>query len=1163
MLKNWGVRSVFALVTGVALLIGLSRPADAQRATATILGIVTDPSGGAVPDANVQATNLTTGVEQNSTTNTQGRYLIPDLQVGEYEIRAKKTGFQVLIKRGVTLSVGAEVVVDMPLTVGQISQTVTVESDVPQVETASAALSSLVEPVQIRELPLNGRNFEQLILLAPGVQTIANIGKSVFYGNANAFSVSGSRPSGQQQLLDETEINDYMNRGSGAGVLGSSLGVDALGEFQVLTNTYSAQFGGNGAVMNAVSRSGTNTWHGSAYEFIRNSALDAKQYFDPSRIPPFKRNQFGGTLGGPIQRNKMFFFFNYEGIRQSYGESAAVNVPDDNARVGKLPCTAVTTVMCAPGNTYYDFSTGVNAANFGKVQPFLQAFPSCTPCTSPTGVFTMPFAANQPAGENYYLGRYDWTLSPADSLFVRYLDDQAHLTEPFEDASGGGLGKWPQQEANHNRFATIEEKHVFSNHLVSTLHFGYSRTEESDATLSSVSPFNLRPSAPDVNLQFNQVLTTIGSSSSVPLRIIQSKFAEGGDFLWTKGAHSFKFGGSVTRVQSSVEQVFYLGGRWTFTSLENFLQDIPLQRFFIGVAGSTQSVTLSNGSQIPGDDPQRDFREFDYASYFEDSWRATNALTLNIGLRWAPTSNPYEVHNKLTNIVPAPYGLGSVPCSTPGVGNCSPVGTLLVSGFTPVDTMYAHNPSLRNFDPRVGVAWDPFKDHKTSIRAGYGIFHAILVARDYAEGSLFTPPWALGGAFAQPGAFPSYPNIRAQAVLRFGFNHDIRQTPYMQQWNLSVQREVAKNTVVTLAYVGSRGIHNVSQRDINPPLLTGVPGAISLDPGDTLILHPGEPALAGGTASTPASANGKPIIDPATGQYSFSHVVQHSDGTFELIQNNAVSPAIGFLDAADTVAWSKYNSAQIVVDRRLTNGLQFQASYTYSHCTDIGSGSWNLDNAPTEGDPYNPNYDRGLCGYDIRHNLIVNGVYMLPFRGNKLVAGWQIGGIFNWHTGLPMIVTNGFPNALENGSSADRPNYTPNAPGCNNNPYNNGTLGLPRNYWLNVNCFGLAPAGELGNLPRNALIGPGAVTFDPSVVKNTKINEQVNVEFRAEFFNVLNHANLANPNGLDVFSGSVATALAAGGIADSGASVRNSNFGQITSLYTESRRIQFGLKLSF
>ena len=388
-------RSICALALGATLLIGVAHVRlSAQGAGGLILGTVTDASGAVVPDAKVQATNAGTGAVQTTVSDAQGRYRLQALPVGQYEVQAENSGFQTVVRKGITLDAGANVVVDFALTVGQVSQTVVVEAEVSQVETTSSALGTVVEPTQMRELPLNGRNFEELVLLAPGVvnNRAANINGlssiGTFTGNSNWWSVSGSRSNGQGVLMDGTNIQNYQDRGSGSGILGTSLGVDAIAQFQLLTNTYGAQYGGNGSVVNAVTRSGTNAFHGSVYEFFRNSALDAKNFTDAVR-QPYKRNQFGGTLGGPIKKDKMFFFFNYEGLHQNLGQSRIDTVPDPYTLQGLLPTTVVGGAPAActnvgainpayPTVSYVNCGAGsANAATFGlrpKCKPILCIF---------------------------------------------------------------------------------------------------------------------------------------------------------------------------------------------------------------------------------------------------------------------------------------------------------------------------------------------------------------------------------------------------------------------------------------------------------------------------------------------------------------------------------------------------------------------------------------------------------------------------------------------------------------------------------------------------------------------------------------------------------------------------------------------------------------------
>src|SRR5262245_53175544 len=378
---------------------------EGQAVTATILGTITDASGAAIPGAAILVKNQGTGITQTSASDEQGRYRIPDLAIGEYEVQVSKAGFQTVIRKSITLSVGSQPVVDFSLPVGLGQESVTVESQVSQVDIVSAAIGALVEGTQIRDLPLNGRNYTSLITLAPGVQTAAQgvqAAGGAFFGRGAQYSVAGSRLYGQAYLLDNTDVAGFFGHGVGSGATGGSLGVEAIAEFLALTATYGAQFGGNGAVLNAVSKSGTNEFHGSIYEFFRNNKLDARDYFDPplqpngSRNPPFRRNQFGGSLGGPVAKDKAFFFVNYEGLRQLKGISTPIFIPDANARNGLLPCAIAG--AAAPCNT----ATGLASVGFANssVRDTLSLYPATT-LTSPNGVVASIAQENQIAHQNY------------------------------------------------------------------------------------------------------------------------------------------------------------------------------------------------------------------------------------------------------------------------------------------------------------------------------------------------------------------------------------------------------------------------------------------------------------------------------------------------------------------------------------------------------------------------------------------------------------------------------------------------------------------------------------------------------------------------------------------------------------------------------------------
>ncbi|HXQ26848.1 MAG TPA: carboxypeptidase regulatory-like domain-containing protein [Candidatus Acidoferrales bacterium] len=1178
--RSTAYKFVLSLVVCLAVLFVCVSVSFGQAETAQISGTATDTSGGALVDAGVTATNIGTSAAVSTKTDQQGRYRISQLAVGTYDVQATLSGFQTVINKGVTLSVGGAVIVDFSLPVGKVTETVNVEAQVSRVETETSEVSTLVSPQQMRDLPLNGRNFEQLLTLSPGVSVVPpalNFVTGRLYGMQDNYSVSGMRPTGQMFLLDGTDIRDFWEHGTGSGYAATSLGVEAIAEFQVLTNTYTAQFGGNGAVVNSASRSGTNDLHGGAYEFIRNSALDARDISDQfaglNSPPPFKRNQYGGAIGGPIKKDKLFFFANYEALRQGLESTIPGAIPMPYVAQGELPCgppgpkvgffgpniTNSSSATCladfaAPGSTWAPvsgFNTGANpiepvapvaaggaaaVAALTRMENIAALYSLCNGCraigggTDLGGYYTIATTPNLIVNEDYILGRVDYTLSSKDSVFGRYVIDDARVQDNPRDA----LGIFPEKDFTRNQFVTITEKRVMSATMVNSLRFGYTRNNENSrvplgltsaqwtkAGLTSdpldfvrtayktQEPFSNREDG-TIGPSFLNGITPIGPDPNRPDTLIQSKFSGGDDVVWTHGSHSFKVGGVVTRVETNNIQPAYANGN-------NYYFVFGLQDFLQGIIAQAYAAPPKFGNST------RYFREIDVAPYIQDDWKVTRRLTLNFGIRYDYATNPKG------------WGPGGVPLTTytgsflPPIGPVTP-GTYVPGNFATlfpaVTHVFLNNPNTANWGPRFGFAYDPFSNHKTSIRGGVGVFHDPVAARIYESGFIANPPAAsfnlvasFGSGPCVPDAFatvPGYCGVAAPAPGSFaGVDYLVPHgSPYDMQYNLNIQREIAPGTVFSIGYVGSLGRHLWMQRDINPPKCNSFPNCTGV----------------------PTVAN------PNTG-VDFSNFLA-GNPAFQRI-----NPVYGGLVTEAATSSSSYSSLQVSLHRQFARNFAGQVNYTWSHCIDDGSFATSLETfAALLTDSYNQKYDYGNCLFDQRHNLTFNGLYSLPFKGNRLVEGWQLSTLTGIHSGLPINITNnafgGDPTNLQT-QAGSRPNYS-GAAGCSpNHIIDKAVPGSPGVIqWFDPTCYAPQTGGYMGNVKRNSIPGPGYIGVDFSVIKNTKLTEGTTLQFRAELFNVINHLNLGTPAG------------ALGG----GPPVF---FGQVASSLGTPRQVQFAVKLDF
>ena len=1143
---------------------------QAQTQTGTISGTATDTSGAALVGATVIVTNEGTNVSQTTTTDGEGRYNVAQLPIGNYDLQASLTGFQTVIHKGVTLTVGAQPLVDFSLPVGQATQTVTVESQVSQVETQTAAVSTLVSEQQVSQLPLNGRNYTQLLELAPGVQVVNNgaggggVGSS-FYGAQVNYSVSGSRPEGQGFLIDNEDVRDFWEHGPGSAALGTTLGIEGMQEFQVLTNTYSSQFGGAGAVLNAASKSGTNALHGSVYEYLRNSALDSRNFFDfknqgcfsgatrvacgtpgsvpvvtKNKKPEFRQNQFGGSAGGPIEKDRLFFFANYEGFRNALGRTISTFVPEPyvvgDGTTGQLPCLYYannflpTPAACVgnPSSTSilipqplgsYDAASGQQSVAAQHIAGILNLYPAPTGSDlGGYGAYSAPGSFNNVQNENYVLGRVDYNISAKDSIFGRYVSDRANQAIPL--AGSIVVPYWPELDNSANQYFTLQERRIVSPTVVNQVRFNFTRTFEkavtgpapagAPSTLNTANdPLFFFAGFPDGNTTAGcPGCGGLGANTALPYDIAQNKYGGSDDLVWTHGSHSFKVGIAVTRVLSNISAPFVFGGSFAFFSEQSFLQ---------GAVGGFLGTYAGHGNSA------RNFKETDYALYFEDDWKVTTKLTLNLGIRYDFATNPIgDVAGGGGRL----NALVNPPLPDQNAYFTDTLGHTYGNGYTPVHHLFASNPNAQNFEPRLGIAWDPFANHKTSIRSGFGLFHDQIAPRLYASNYYLNPPYASTVTFpAVPFQFPNpFPGVvpggATPPISEFaGVLYNTSSSPYFMQYNLTIQRQITSGTVLSVGYVGSQGRHLFTEVDLNPPKCATFPNCSTLptatNPGPNFA---GQPRI-------------NSTINPASGQAYF-----------------------GSLSTSVAQQTSNYNSLQASLNHQFSHSFTGQVSYTYSKCLTTGSVSSGLEQGIYEqADPYNRKYDYGRCSFDIKHNLVANGLYSLPFKGNRLVSGWQFTSILRVSTGLPVTIQEGggpFDIARLGAIQGDRPNYSGTCPGGRDQV-------LGKWYaWFNPLCYAVQPVGTLGTVPRSSVTGPGLVNLDSSIIKNTKLWERVNTEFRAEFFNVLNHTNLGQPAsyGLLGFGGTTPPFAPYGGVGLSGAS---------TATATTQREIQFALKFIF
>ena len=1035
----------------------------AQVTGGSILGTITGPTGAVMPGAQVEIQSTSSVVSRIAKSDAAGFYSVPDLAPGDYDLTVTAKEFVTQARTGITVSVGSTICLNVAMQPGDPIKVARQPATMAAACQASSVLGGNVSSATARNTPLNGRDWTQLAQLRAGVTGI-QAGNAAGIGNAergfgSAISISGARPDQNSYRLDGITINDYSNGAPGS-VVGDNLGIDAVEQVSVLGSNYPAAYGRtSGGVINAVTKSGTNAFHGSLYEFLRNSSLDARNFFDGARIPSFRRNQFGGSAGGPIQKDRTFVFGDYEGLRQSLGETTVDTVPSLAARNGQLSTGAVQVdpQVARFLAAFYPLPNG----------PLLGA--------GDTGIHT--FAAPQLTNEDYLTVRVDHKFSQNGSMYGTYMRDTSETVEPDT------FNELRSKIVSNRQVATLHQQHAFSPTVVSVARAGFNRAVGIQGDVTSVlNPLLLDPSYTFIPGQF------VGSIQSIPgvtsfgggpsiyntvsgsRNITWNSFQGADDVFLTRGRHALTFGVAVEHMQNNEQSLSSINGIFRFSSLANFLTNQP-QNF----AGF-----------VPTPIPVFGERQTLFGTYLQDDIKLRPNLTVNLGLRYEMVTVPSEAFGLLANLL-------SPTDAQPHLG--SP---------------YFLNPTLHDFEPRVGFAWNATP--RTLVRGGFGMFDVLPFA--YEFNNIITSPSPFTrrvvAEVLPPGAFPTgaYNEFESQfdTSSMVYLQHDPKRD-YVMQWNFSVARELTPTLALTVGYVGSRGVHQPYRLDnINMVLPTLTPTGYVFPPRDT---------------------------------------------------SQVLNPNYGRITAMLWQAGSFYDAVQADLLKRTSRGFEFHVAYTFGKSIDTLSATVADDAFPNgmfNQIFFDQRTSRGLSDFDVRHNFVASYTWEIrsPAWHSTFAewagSGWQLGGVFHAGSGQPFTpILGGDPVGMKLDENSQPPDLVP-GPGCQN-PTNPGDP----NHYIKTQCFAFPnPSNRWGTLGRNALIGPGLAKLDFSVFKNNRIrriSENFNIQFRAECFNILNRANFASPtDNLNVFD-------------QAGNPVPSA--GLIDSTQTTSRQIQLALRVNW
>ncbi|MBV9503457.1 MAG: carboxypeptidase regulatory-like domain-containing protein [Acidobacteriia bacterium] len=1147
MRRTWFAGAHFPVM--LALLCTSSSPA--QISQGSLFGTVRDSTGGVIPAVMLTLMDVNTGQMRTTATDSMGQYSVLQLPAGTYSLTAQVQGFQTIRVTQIPLAVGQNARYDLTMQVGGTTgQSVTVTGEAPLVETTEATLSSEVTNKQLVDLPLNGRSFTDLVQLSPGSGWATSVTPfpGIFGGKGTRITVNGSGINGNLWYVDGTLINDNYNRtpGSMAGVM---LGVDAVEEFKTYLSTNTAELPGMGGVIDIVTKSGTNDIHGDAFFFFRDKILNARDFFDPATPPPFVRKQYGGTLGGPIVKDKLFYFGSFEQFRQTSSVNQTYLVPDYLSQQGLVPngSGGRTPITVAPVIRQQVLPM------WGSLLPT-----ASTPASAEDGTTGYDFVQGvqlSPIVDSNYVGRLDYHPSSRDAIFTRFTFDEGH-GDVYSSASY--LPNFPEYQYSRGLYFTLGYTRVVSTNLVQRATFSYTAPIlDSDSRPTGAIPPLSVPGRPSV---YESIAIsggpTIGGNSIDPFINVNAIPQFRDELSYVRGGHTIKFGGSLERFAVYSLNGDFNSGSWTFPNLTNFLQGIPT-RFSYQAQNSTT---------------ERDYHQATLGLYIADQWKLIPRLTLNYGLRYDVTSGPTDPKGResfLPNPLnfPGPCNFSSTqPLGSPGVPFCPGTGpsNFVTGSYWPGGNYY------RDFQPRLGLAWDLAGNGKTVVRAGAGIYTQQIL-EDFYVTDTYTVPFTVTGVIGAPttapmtsSCFPTpittndmpvagcpAPNLNGSSRLVVGSIKD----PTTYRYNLTIQRQIGAANSFSVSYVGSQGRH-IPRAGAN----LNVPYPI----GTSL----GQPVYPGFTSS--AELNSAACVKAGGCVVAPNVIVDDSSKNCWAVGNNCLAnPNFGSLSLKSLDGISNYNSLQLEFDRRGKN-FNLQTSYVWSKCIDTGN---DLYNEAAEGGvtPYWQNIalDRDRCAFDQRHRVAGNFTYQLPgpSRGamGRILGGWEYTNNLTISSGPPFSVpsaapVSSYPYQLSPGGPVYAPTNFPSLYASTPLIVPGVQLIQPGNVTHYFNPAAIAePAPGYLNTARWLGSGPGLVAWNASLIKNTTLTEKTVLQFRAECFNLPNHTNLAFPTGSPFsFTLNPATGVQVLTV--------NGNAGRITTTVTpgvSGRQIQLGMKLIF